>query len=153
MELIAQLDGRRYFSQVVPLNKQDMVTFGQQPFVLLLHIDQKDFDRNSIHVLAEDTLASNARYIVCAGNAAELVHDIFDAVIEQQDWDAKRRETIMTTWLSDNAIEDVVFHLRHLAFAERSELKTALLLFHNNLLAQQYASCLVKSMPGSKGTR
>jgi hypothetical protein len=65
----------------------------------------------------ESFLSSNCTEIYCVGTAAEKTHDIVDEIIEEKGF-----FEILTTWVSDESLEDISFYFLNVAGSKPSTL-------------------------------
>ncbi|OGX35203.1 MAG: hypothetical protein A3B73_04430 [Omnitrophica WOR_2 bacterium RIFCSPHIGHO2_02_FULL_63_39] len=146
MELITEADDRRYYVHYLNAAPSNFLKFAGQPFVVLVYTDRDNFSQERLHALARYLIECNARYVVCAGDASERTHDIFDEIISHGHWDQKRGEAILTTWHAKETPEEIVFHFVNAAHPERSIPKIGLLLFdHADATAHRFVACIRKT--------
>jgi hypothetical protein len=87
-------------------------------------------------------LELNVRYVVCAGEGAEQLHDQLDQLIDEGCWDERRGEAIMTTWHGTESLDEALFQFVQLSFPENSKPRYALLLAKDESLASRLVTFL-----------
>ncbi len=85
------------------------VPFGGQPYVALLWATDDRFDGAARMAVAGALIESGCLYIVCGGVDCEQWHDDADTVLALQGADADDSRLVMTTWHTNQAMEEVVF--------------------------------------------
>jgi hypothetical protein len=94
-------------------------------FGLFLALDAQHLDTKKIGQVAEESLKSGLAYLCVWGPDCERVHDIFDEVDVELDAD-QTKPVVMTTWHSDESLEDALSFFLHSAFPDEAYEKTCL---------------------------
>ena len=151
MELVFELDDRKYYFHALEDQPDEFLSFNGAEFVLLLCAEPDSVGAEYLGRLFRYLLESNVRYVVCTGSGARMLLRMFDEEVSRGGWDEKRGETILTTAHEGESVEDVVFHFTHLTFPERTQPNNSLMLFsERDRLAEEYLNCLRRSKADSK---
>lgn len=80
------------------------------PFVLFVAADARGVGDEAIREAARRALASGCCSVVAWGPDCERVHDLFDRVIVDEDFEASETgdDVIMTTWHTQDSFEDAL---------------------------------------------
>lgn len=146
MEFIHETRNRSYYFHSLSESDIDFIDFNKKEFILLIFVNNEDFNSEDSELLAHYLLDSNVRYILCAGTAAEKVHDLFDCLIRDGDWNTFRGETILTTGHTNEQTEDIIFSFVNCAYPEKSDPSIGLMLFpRKDKNAEKFIECLKTS--------
>jgi len=87
-------------------------------FGLLLAMDAQSIDSGQIGDLAEKMADKGLAYLCAWGPDCERVHDIFDEIEVQRDLEKEDDSVIMTTWHSDESLEECLWFFVNSAFPD-----------------------------------
>jgi len=87
-------------------------------FGLLLAMDGQSIDSGKIGELAEKMADKGLAYLCAWGPDCERVHDIFDEIEVQRDLEKEDGSVIMTTWHSDESLEECLWFFVNSAFPD-----------------------------------
>jgi len=93
-------------------------------FGLLLAMDAQSVDRGQIEHLAEKMADKGLAYLCAWGPDCERVHDIFDEIEVQRDLEQENDNVIMTTWHSDESLEESLWFFVNSAFPDSAYERT-----------------------------
>ena len=94
----------------------EQITPTSPNFGLLLAMDAQPVDSGQIGELAEKLMEKGLAYLCAWGPDCERVHDNFDQIAVLRDLEQKDDNVIMTTWHSDESLEEGVWFLVNCAF-------------------------------------
>jgi hypothetical protein len=87
-------------------------------FGLLLAMDAQSMASDQIGELAEKIMDKGLAYLCAWGPDCERVHDIFDEIEVQRDLKGQNANVIMTTWHSDESLEESLWFFVNSAFPD-----------------------------------
>lgn len=79
-----------------------------QYFVVMLVCDGRLISDRDIAELSRRLIGAGCVYLCCWGQDCERVHDLFDTEWIDNGFDAECGDTIMTTWHTDDSLDDFI---------------------------------------------
>ena len=129
MEVIGKRGDRTYYIHTLEEQAADFLPFNNQEFVLLIGVEQSEFDQQRLENLGRYLLEANLRDVVCAGSASAETEQLLDRLIIRGDWDRRRGGVVPT--INEPRIDEAVFQFIGMTFPPNSDPAFALMLFLN----------------------
>jgi hypothetical protein len=140
-------DLRQVFFEELATPGDLVIPFEGEAFVALIWGCNVSFDASQRHDVATALIESGCRYVVCGGKDCEAWHDDTDmacAVLEVES--SQEIPFVMTTWHTDESVEDVVFFAFNLTnFDEHDFRKYLVLMVGHDPSEQNHIETLIQA--------
>ena len=147
MNLVGETKERKYYFHSLSDSNTKFLRFLNREYILLIYCGSQSFeDPAQLRSMVDYLLEGNLRYVVCVGEKAEVLEDLFDMQISKGNWEKIRGEAIGTIAEPDNPFR-AIFDLTHISYPEKSIPENILMLFPEyNDVAKKYIEQLQKAI-------